>query len=116
MKRLLLVDDDLEIAKGLVALLEDRYAVTRATTGFEALEALEHGPFALVLLDLRMPGLDGRGFLGEMRRRNENPPVIVLSADPNVGQAAREMGVGDYLQKPFDVEALEALIKRRIGV
>lgn len=115
MKRLLLVDDDLEISKRLVALLEDRYEVTPATTGFEALAELEHGPYDLVLLDLRMPGLDGRGFLREMRRRNEHAPVIVLSADPNVGQAARGMGVEDFLQKPFDVEALEALIERRVG-
>jgi len=116
MKRLLIVDDDLEISRRLSALLEDRYEVIRATTGFEALAELTHAPFDLVLLDLRMPGLDGRGFLNEMRRRNEHAPVIVLSADPNVGRAARDMGVGDYLQKPFDVEALEALIATRIGV
>ena len=116
MKRLLIVDDDLEIAKRLVELLEDRYEVSRATTGFEALEELEHGPFDLVLLDLRMPGLDGRGFFSELRRRNENLPVIVLSADPNVGRVAREMGVSDYLQKPFDVGQLEALIEHRVGV
>ena len=115
MKRLLLVDDDLEISKRLVALLEDRYDVYPVTTGFEALEVWEHGPFDLVLLDLRMPGLDGRGFLREMQRRNEHTPVIVLSADPNVGTAAREMGVEDYLQKPFDMEALDALIEGRIG-
>jgi DNA-binding response OmpR family regulator len=116
MKRLLIVDDDLEISKRLVELLEDRYEVSRATTGFEALEELEHGGFDLVLLDLRMPGLDGRGFLSEMRRRSENPPVIVLSADPNVGRVAQEMGVSVYLQKPFDVEQLEALIEHHVGV
>lgn len=115
MKRLLIVDDDLEISKRLAALLEDRYTVIRATTGFEALEELEHGPFDLVLLDLRMPGLDGRGFLSEMRRRHEHPPVVVLSADPNVGKVAREMGVADHLQKPFNMEDLEALIERRVG-
>lgn len=115
MKRLLLVDDDLEISKRLVALLEDRYEVIPATTGFEALGELEHGPFDLVLLDLRMPGLDGRGFLQEMRRRNEQAPVIVLSADPNVATAARGMGAVDYLQKPFDIDALEALIENRVG-
>ncbi|HWC73748.1 MAG TPA: response regulator [Gemmatimonadales bacterium] len=114
MKRLLIVDDDLEIAKRLAALLEDRYEVIRATTGFEALEQLEHGPFDLVLLDLRMPGLDGQGFLSEMRRRNETTPVVVLSADPNVARVARGMGV-DYRQKPFDVEELEQLIERRVG-
>ena len=116
MKRLLLVDDDLEISKRLVALLEDRYEVVAASTGFEALESLKHGPFDLVLLDLRMPGLDGRGFLREMRARSQNAPVIVLSADPNVGSAAKQMGVGDYLQKPFDVEELETLIEMRIGL
>ena len=116
MKRLLVVDDDLEIATGLVALLEDRYEVVRATTGFEALEELEEGPFDLVLLDLRMPGLDGRGFLHELRRRHDHAPIIVLSADPNVGNVAKEMGVADYLQKPFDVDELETLIETRIGV
>src|SRR5919204_6167873 len=115
MKRLLVIDDDVEISKRLVTLLEDRYEVTRATTGFEALEALEQGPFDLVLLDLRMPGLDGRGFLSEMRRRNAKAPVVVLSADPNVAKVAKEMGVDDYRQKPFDVDELEALIERRIG-
>lgn len=116
MKRLLIVDDDLEISRRLAALLENRYEVICASTGFEALEELKYGLFDLVLLDLRMPGLDGRGFLSEMRRRNDTAPVIVLSADPNVGKVAREMGVGDYLQKPFEVEELEALIERRVGV
>lgn len=115
MKRLLIVDDDVEISKRLAALLEDRYEVSRATTGFEALAELEYGPVDLVLLDLRMPGLDGRGFFTEMRRRNGEAPVIVLSADPGVRQAAREMGAQDYLQKPFDVEVLESLIARLIG-
>lgn len=116
-KRILLVDDDRDIAQRLQELLSAKYDVSLASNGFDALRLLDADGFEVILLDLRMPGLDGRGFIEEVRRRHngEAIPVILVSANDDLAREARLLGVADYLAKPFDIEALEALIERRIG-
>lgn len=116
-KRILLVDDDRDIAQRLHELLSAKYDVALASNGFDALRLLDGDGFDIILLDLRMPGLDGPGFIEEVNRRHngEATPVILVSANDDLAKEARKLGVTDYLAKPFDIEALEALIERRIG-
>jgi DNA-binding NtrC family response regulator len=114
-KRLLVVDDDAAIVGKLKVLLEAKYEVVVATNGFDALKRLDAGRCDLMLLDLRMPGLDGPGLLADMKGRGVSLPVIVMSASVDLPERARAMGVEHALTKPFDIEHLEALVERLLG-
>ena len=107
---ILVVDDDPDILDALSEILEgEGYLVRRARNGREALERLTPAPPQLILLDLMMPVMDGWEFA--TRLRHEAPaaaavPIIVLSADRNVGTKARELGAVGHLSKPFELGEL----------
>src|SRR4051794_10950507 len=107
MKRLLIVDDDPDILTSLAMVLEETYEVTLAENGQEALDLALLGAFDAVVLDLMMPVLDGEGFLRELRTRGPVPPVILASAANDLAERARQLGVHEFLRKPFDIESLE---------
>lgn len=65
-----------------------------------------------MLLDNRMPELDGRGFVAALAQRNLSLPIILMSGDPAVEGLAREVGAVCYLPKPFDLDHLLLLIRR----
>jgi len=114
-KRLLIVDDDAAIVGKLKVLLEGKYEVVVASNGFDALRRLDAGRCDLMLLDLRMPGLDGPGLLADLKNRGASLPVIVMSASVDLKERARTMGVEHALTKPFDIEHLEALVEKLVG-
>src|SRR5262249_61852044 len=72
----------------------------------------------LIITDLKMPGKDGIAFLRELREIDVEAPVIVLTAYGTVETAVEAMKLGavDYLQKPFDVDALEVVIRRALDL
>jgi two-component system response regulator AtoC len=113
----LVVDDDRRTRRVLQILLE---RLGLESTAFEsaedALELLRRESVALILTDLKMPRLDGIAFMRELRGLDEEVPVIVLTAYGTVETAVEAMKLGavDYLAKPFDVDALEVLIKRSL--
>ncbi|MCI0570495.1 MAG: response regulator [Myxococcaceae bacterium] len=110
----LVVDDDPDILDALSEILEgEGFAVRRAKNGKEALERLAPDPPQLVLLDLMMPVMDGWEFAQRMRDVPEaiGVPIIVLSADRNVGPKAREIGAVGHLAKPFELNDLLALVR-----
>jgi diguanylate cyclase (GGDEF)-like protein len=114
--RLLVVDDEVEIARMLRILLENRgYLVQMVHSGEEALEALKQNNFDLMLLDIMMPGLDGYEVC---RRIKEDPryrfmPIIMLTAKDSIKDKVTglELGADDYLSKPFNNAELLAKIK-----
>jgi signal transduction histidine kinase len=115
--RVLVVDDDQPMAAMLVELLaEHGYAARAAFGGQAALEQLERGPAPdLIVLDLRMPDLDGRAMLREARARlGLSPKVVLLSADRDVKAAARELCATAFVEKPFKPEALLAAVARAL--
>jgi DNA-binding response OmpR family regulator len=114
MKRVLLVDDDIDILDSLALILEDTYDVRRARNGVEALVEVERGVDAVVL-DLMMPLLDGEGFMTELRRRGIDVPVLVASAMGDLPRRCRELGVRDFIPKPFDVQSLEDKLSRLLA-
>src|SRR5207249_9748938 len=91
--RVLVVDDDEPIAQMLAEYLADQgLEADWAGGGRSALDKIERGPVPdLLVLDLRMPDLDGRELLAELRRRGLQPRVVLLSADRDVAAAAREL-------------------------
>lgn len=109
----LVVDDDESIVEVLRELLESEgYAVTTAANGAEALAAIEHRAPSLVLLDMRMPVMDGWSFARTLRERRLDVPVVVMTAAENARRWADEIGADGYLAKPFDIEEVLDTVER----
>lgn len=108
---ILIVDDDPAIRATVGEILEfEGYNVVQASNGAEALRALERTDPALILLDMRMPVLDGWDFAGIMQRRSVPPPIVVMTAAQNARLWSQEIDAVGYLAKPFDlVELLSAV-------
>lgn len=112
-KPILVVDDDPAL-RGIVAdLLEvEGHRVERAGNGQEALEAVERRLPSLVLLDMRMPTVDGRAFVQSLAERGIEVPIIVMTAAQDARAWATEIGAADVLAKPFDVDNLLQTVAR----
>ncbi len=116
--RLLLVEDDKQIQEFLTdALRDEGYDVRLAVNGRQALEALRDWRPHLILLDLRMPGMDGREFVQTYRaqeteaaQRAQRPvapvPIILVTASRIPEVDPEEFGASGVLRKPFEVDAL----------
>jgi two-component system response regulator AtoC len=107
--RILVVDDEENIRHMLSLLLKkEGYAVTTATDGLTALDALSRGDFDAILCDMRMPGLDGMALLRELQQRHVSTTVIMMSAYADIDDAleAIKAGAYDYVAKPFRKEEI----------
>jgi two-component system, NtrC family, response regulator AtoC len=116
-KRVLVVDDDRQARRVLQVMLEQfGFESTAAGSGAEALERFQSEKIDLVLTDLRMPGMTGVEILTEIRDRDPDVPVIVLTAYGTVQSAVDAMkhGAFDFVLKPFDVETIEAVIRKAL--
>nr|WP_227027821.1 response regulator [Corallococcus soli] len=114
----LVVDDDPDILEALSEILEaEGFEIRRARNGKEALERLEPDPPQLILLDLMMPVMDGWEFAQRMRQKPSvaSIPLIVLSADRNVGSKAKDIGAVGHLAKPFELNDLLAMVRHSLG-
>ena len=109
MKNILIVDDDINIGNMLEELLtKEGYQITRAYSGTEALLILSSQTPNLILLDLMLPGLNGK----ELLPRITGIPVIVISAKAGVEDKVELLlgGAADYVTKPFNIDELLARI------
>ena len=120
--RILLVEDDLMIGESVADGLKDEgYAVDWVQDGHATLLALRTTPFALVVLDLGLPGKDGIRVLEELRAERNLTPVLVTTARDTVDDRIKglDAGADDYLIKPFDLDELfariRALLRRSAG-
>lgn len=114
--RVLVVDDDPDVRDGLCEfLVSEGYAVKSAADGAEAIHQLKRGRSDIVLLDLRMPGMDGYEFLRrrEVERELRAIPVVVVSASTDEQQIVFP-GVS-MLRKPVEVQALLDLIAAKMA-
>lgn len=112
--RILIVEDDAALARGIVALLRGAgHAVDHVAGGEDALMVLADEPYALVVLDVGLPDLDGFAVLQALRRRGDKVPVLMLTARDALDDRVRglDLGADDYLRKPFAPEELEARIR-----
>ncbi len=117
MKTILIVDDDAALRESLAEALNDLgYATALAENGRMALDWLEGHHADAVLLDLRMPGLDGMEVLKRVRARPAPPPVAVLTAVPTASNTIEAMRLGavDHLAKPIGRADLAALVARML--
>lgn len=105
----LLVDDEVEFLETLEKRLRRRNMDVRvATSGEEALDLLSQSPPDVVVLDVKMPGMDGIETLREIKRRAPLIEVVMLTGHANLEVAIQgmEMGAFDYLMKPVDIDEL----------
>lgn len=115
--RILIVDDEADIALILKLQLEDAgYSTMRARDGLEALSCLEKEPFSLVLLDIKMPRMDGIQVLEKLQNTSPETAVVMMTAHGSEDIAVESMKKGalDYIAKPFSTEDLLKKVERTI--
>jgi len=115
MEKILVVDDQLGVRRLLYeAFREERYTVELAASGVEALEILPRFAPDLIIMDMKMPGMNGIETLRQIRTLNKNVRVIMMTAygDAENVQQAQELGVNYYLNKPFDLFDLRDRVRR----
>ena len=107
MNHVLVVDDDSAIVSTVEAvLLDEGYEVATAGDGREALQQLDREMPTLVLLDMRMPIMDGWTFAEEVKRRGLELPIVVMTAAQDARRWASEIGATGFVSKPFDIDDL----------
>ena len=111
---ILIIEDDEAILSTLeLALGDEGYEVLTAMDGAAALEVIERQAPALILLDMKMPVMDGWTFAHAYRRQPEPwAPVLVVTAARDAAQRAAEVGADGYLAKPFELDDLLDLVGR----
>lgn len=106
-QHILIIDDDPAIRETLMEVLEEEgYSVACATNGAEGLAAIEHAMPAMVLLDMRMPVMDGWGFAKALHDRAIHLPLVVMTAAQESTQWSQEIAAAALLAKPFSLDDL----------
>jgi EAL domain-containing protein (putative c-di-GMP-specific phosphodiesterase class I) len=115
--RILLVDDDQEVIRGVArALRRNAFTVVTAGNGSEAAERLKESSFDVVLSDISMPGMTGIDLLRVVRQSDLDVPMILMTGSPTLETATRaiQLGVLGYVIKPVDVSELVATVERAV--
>jgi DNA-binding NtrC family response regulator len=111
--RILVVDGDDAIREFVRQALEfEGYGVETAGDGAEAIAAIERSRPSLVLLDMRMPVLDGWGVVKALQERSIELPVVVMTAAQDARRWADEVGAAAHLAKPFDIDDLFGVVDK----
>jgi DNA-binding response OmpR family regulator len=111
-RRVLVIDDDVSLSRLVRAILRTAdYEVAQAYNGIEGLEVAGREHPDVIVLDLQMPQMDGRGFFRELRARGDYTPVL-LSSSYGARTAQKELGAEGAIEKPFDPDALVAAVGR----
>src|SRR5688572_11447782 len=113
---ILVVDDETGVREAFRLILEDAYDVIDAPDGLRALDAIRSSHVDVVLLDIRMPDMDGIEVLERIKAIDESVEVILVTAVKTVktAVAAMKLGAFDYVTKPFEEEELLATIRRAL--
>ena len=111
--RILVVDDDPDLREFLRLMLTSMgFEVTSAANGREALDVMDGHDPDLILLDMKMPVMNGWEFCRALEGRNSRPPIVVLTAAPDPAGRAAEVHAEGWLGKPFEYAQLEAIVRR----
>ena len=114
----LVVDDEVDACRNLQDILTDfGYRTNVAFNADDALQSVQRQPYDVVLLDLKMPNVDGLTLYSQIRRCRENASAIVVTAfaSAETRQQAQELGVKQVLSKPVDVPVLLGRISDLVG-
>lgn len=112
--RLLVVEDEKDLCDTIAKVLYDSgYEVDTCYDGEEALDYILTEEYDLIVLDLNLPGMDGMDILKELRQKNEETKVLILSARSQIADKVEglDAGANDYMEKPFHLQELEARVR-----
>ena len=113
---ILVVDDDQDLLDLVQFMLEAKgYEVTTALDGRAALDAVAIREPDLILLDLKMPVMDGGAFAAAFRSRHGKAPIVVVTAADDARKRAAEIAAADWLAKPFETDDLLAAVERNLS-
>jgi DNA-binding NarL/FixJ family response regulator len=117
MQKILIVDDE-DAFRAIVKeiLIDKEFSAAEASNGLNAIEIFKNNPFDAVLLDLRMPGMDGIETLQELKKIDSHVPIIILTAFGDIPTAveAVKQGAYDFITKPPEFDELVTIIKRAV--
>ncbi len=118
MTRVLVIDDERDIRQVLVYVLEDEgYQVDEAPDGEAALELIERQHPDVIILDMKMPGMDGWEFVRRYRERYDHQaPIIVLTAAQDAARRGADVSADGYVPKPFDLDVLTERVSAIVRV
>lgn len=117
-EKVLIIDDEKNIRLTLSQAISSLpVEVDTAEDGEQALQMVKEGEFGVILLDLRLPGIDGMEVLRRLRDSRPEVPIVIITAHGNVESAVEAMKLGaiDFLQKPFVPDEVRALVRRVLG-
>ena len=111
--RILIVEDEEKLARFVeLELMHEGYAVDKAPDGRMGLAMADENDYALVLLDVMLPGMSGLELLRRLRRTKDTPVIMVTARDQVMDKVTGlDMGADDYITKPFEIEELLARIR-----
>lgn len=115
--RVLVVDDDDAVRELLVRGLSEDYAVESASDGASAMAMLQATEYDLVLVDLKMPAMDGLSLIRQIRSHDWELPVVIVTGHSTEASAieAINLGVSGYLTKPFRLPRVLGITARALG-
>jgi DNA-binding response OmpR family regulator len=117
-QKILIVDDDKSVTDFLLRFLKTKgfSQVKAVCTGKAALKAIDKGDIKLVLLDIRLPDIDGVEVLRRIKEKDKHIGVVMITAfpDEDIGRKALSEGAFDYIMKPFDLAYLELCLLSKI--
>lgn len=113
--RVLIVDDEQDMLDCVAEVLGEHFELTLAHDGLEALAALRLSEFDVVLLDLKMTGVDGFDVLNYLSMCSPHTRVLIASGLPRLDRIAERYGANDWLAKPYHLDALEERVERLMG-
>jgi CheY-like chemotaxis protein len=114
-RTILVVDDDASILETVGEILaQEGYHVVKATGGEEALALIRRTKPELILLDMRMPGMDGWAVARALHEREISIPIVVMTAAENAKRWADEIGAAGHLAKPFELDDLLRSVEERL--
>ncbi len=115
---ILVIDDQPGIRRLLTEVLQDEgYKVVTAQNGYEGIQVAQDINPHVILMDMKMPGMDGIEALKELKRKGQGDQVIMMTAygELDMVNEAREAGMRDYITKPFDIMSLCQIIQASIN-
>lgn len=114
----LVIDDEADMQETLKSILKKKYIPTAVSSGTQGLKKIESNSYSTVLLDLRMPGLDGVETLKKIKEIDKDLPVIIVTASKDLKSAVESMKLGafEFITKPFEVDELLAVVEKALEV
>lgn len=113
-KKILVADDDPAILEGVTMILEDAGYEIETTVNAKTFQDLKENFPDLILLDIRMSGIDGRDICKTLKNKKKTKqiPIIMISANKDTKELSKEAGADDFLAKPFEMDELLAMAKK----